>query len=74
MQVVTVEKTKNYLVVKIPLGAVEDGRARLSPRARKIIDGVIKGGLRDIEAGRVFGPFHSVGEFKRALGKASGGR
>lgn len=72
MQVVTVEKTKNYLVVKIPIGAVEDGGARLSSRASKIIDGAIGEGLRDIEAGRVFGPFRSVRGFKRALSKASG--
>lgn len=71
MPVVTVEKTKKYLIVKIPLGAVENRRAEISPRSQKIIDGAIKEGLRDIEAGRTFGPFGSVGEFKQALRKAS---
>ena len=67
MSTVTVEKTKNYLVVRIPLGAVQGGRAKLSPRAQKIVDASIAGGLGDIKAGRVFGPFKNMGEFKRAL-------
>jgi len=64
---VTVQKTKDYLVVKIPLRAVKEGRAELSPRARKVVDAAIDEGLADIRAGRTFGPFNSVGEFKRAL-------
>lgn len=71
MSTVTVEKTKKYLVVKIPLGAVENGRAEISSRSQKIIDGAIKMGLRDIEAGKTFGPFSSVGEFRRALKSSS---
>ena len=56
MATVTVEKTKNYLVVKIPLQAVEEGRAELSPRSRKMVDTAIAEGLRNIEAGEIFGP------------------
>lgn len=67
MNQVTVEKTQKYLIVKIPLRAVESGRAELSVRARKVIDSAIGEGLSDIETGRVFGPFKSVREFKSAL-------
>lgn len=71
MVTVTLEKTKNYLVVKIPLRAVKEGRAALSPRARKVLDEAIAEGLRDIEVGRGLGPFRSVPEFKRAFRKVS---
>ena len=71
MTTVTVEKTKHYLVVKIPLRAVEEGRAELSPRARKIVDTAITQGLRDIEAGEVFGPFKNAQDFKKILRKFS---
>lgn len=67
MSQVLVEKTKGYLVVKIPLKTVGEGRAELSTRAQKIVDAAIEEGLRDIEAGRVFGPFKSVKEFKKAV-------
>lgn len=67
MQGVTVQKTKDYLVVKIPLRAVKEGRAELSSRAQKVVDSAITEGLSDIRAGRTFGPFDSVKEFKRAL-------
>ena len=67
MNQVTVEKTQNYLIVKIPLRAVEIGRAELSPRARRVINGAVHEGLRDIEAGRVLGPFRNAREFKKAL-------
>jgi predicted transcriptional regulator len=67
MPEMTVEKTKNYLVVKIPLKAVEEGRAKISPRAQKVVDAAINEGLRDIKAGKVFGPFENVKEFKSAL-------
>lgn len=67
MNQVTVERTPQYLIVKIPLKAVEEGRAELSPRARKVIDKAIAEGLRDIAAGRVFGPFKDVKSFKTAL-------
>ncbi|MDO8569880.1 MAG: hypothetical protein Q7R89_03885 [bacterium] len=66
---VTVEKTKDYLVVKIPLRSVTDGRAELSARAQKTIDAAIAEGLADIKAGRVYGPFDSVKEFKDSLRK-----
>ncbi len=61
---VTVEKTKKYLVVRIPLRAVEKGRAEFSPRAQKVVDAAIAEGLYDIAAGRVLGPFKSVKELK----------
>ena len=67
MQEVTVQKTKDYLVVKIPLRAVKEGRAELSPRAQKVVDAAIAEGLADIQAGKVFGPYESVAEFKKAL-------
>lgn len=60
MPLITVEKTKKYLVLKIPLGAVEQN-------GQKIIDEAIREGLEDIEAGRTFGPFQSVREFKQVL-------
>lgn len=67
MSLVTIERTKKYLVVKIPFGAMKEGKAVISPRSQRIIDRAIRRGLRDIEAGRSFGPFGSVGEFKRTL-------
>lgn len=73
MPEMTVEKTKDYLVVKIPLKSVEEGRAEFSPRAQRVIDAAIAEGLGDIKAGRVFGPFKSVKEFKNAS-KKKGGR
>ena len=65
----TLEKTKDYLVLKIPLKAVEDGKADVSASAQKILDSAISEGLRDIESGKVFGPFKSVREFKKAMAK-----
>ena len=67
MSQVTIERNQRYLIVKIPLKAVADGRAELSPRARKVIDRAIAEGRRDVDAGRVFGPFASVRSFKAAL-------
>ena len=69
MPTITVEKTENYLVVKIPLKAVEEGKAEISSRAQKIIDSAISEGLRDIESGKISGPFKSVREFKKAITK-----
>lgn len=60
MPLVTVEKTKKYLVLRIPLEAVEE-------KGQRMVDEAIKEGLKDIEAGRVFGPFRNVREFKQAL-------
>ena len=67
MPLVTVEKTKKYLVLRIPLGAVEQKKAEISSASQRIIDEAIKKGLGDIKAGRTFGPFRSVREFKQAL-------
>lgn len=69
MNQVTVEKTPKYLIVKIPLRSVEIGKAGISPRAQKIIDTAIAEGIADINAGRVFGPFKNVQEFKKSLRK-----
>lgn len=74
MAEVMLKKTKNYLVVKIPLKAVEQGEATLSPQAQKVIDEAIAEGLADIKAGRVFGPFKDVGEFKKSLREPSSER
>ena len=67
MSRITVERTQKYLIVKIPLQAVTEGGAELSPRAKRIVDRAIAEGLRDVEAGRMFGPFASVRSFKAAL-------
>ena len=60
MPLITIEKTKDYRVLRIPLKAVEQ-------KGQRIVDEAIKEGLNDIEAGRIFGPFQSVREFKQAL-------
>jgi len=60
MPLITIEKTKDYLVLRIPLKAVEQ-------RGQRIVDEAIREGLNDIEAERVFGPFQSVREFRQAL-------
>lgn len=67
MSQVTLEKTREYLVIKIPLKAVENRRINISSRSQKIIDEAINEGLADIKAGRIFGPFRNVKEFKSAL-------
>ena len=67
MPLVTVEKTKKYLVLRIPLGAVEQKKAEISSAGQRIIDEAIKKGLSNIKAGKTFGPFRSVREFKQAL-------
>lgn len=72
MSRVTVERTPGYLIVKIPLKAVGEGRAELSPRTRKVIDRAVAEGLRDVAAGRVFGPFPSVRSFRAALKRRAG--
>ena len=64
--IVVFSKTR---VVKIPLKAADAGRAVISSPAQKIIDQAIKQGLRDLESGRVVGPFRTVKEFKKALSK-----
>ena len=69
MAEVTVEKTKDYLVVKIPLRSVSYGKAELSAKAQKTVDVAIAEGLADIKAGRVYGPFGSVKKFKNSLRK-----
>lgn len=69
MSEVMIEKTKDYLVVKIPLRSVSDGRAELSAKAQKTVDAAIAEGLADVKAGRVYGPFGSIKEFKNSLHK-----
>lgn len=70
MPTVTVKKTEDYLVIKIPLKAAERGEASISNKSQKIIDAAISEGLKDIKSGNVFGPFKSVKEFKKAINKA----
>lgn len=69
MATITVEKIEDYLVLKIPLKAVKNGRAELSQKGQHIIDSAIAEGLADLEAGKIFGPFKSVKEFKETLAK-----
>jgi hypothetical protein len=67
MSQVVIERTRDYLVVKIPLKAVKERRAGISTKGQLIVDQAIADGLLDIEAGRTFGPFGTVREFKKAL-------
>ena len=64
---VTIERTKDCLIIKVPLGAVENGRVQLSRRGQTVLDKALTEGLLDIEQSRTFGPFSSVREFKTAL-------
>lgn len=70
MRQVILEKTQEYLIVKIPLKSVKTGRAEISPSSQRVIDKAIAEGLSDIKSGHVFGPFKSVMEFKAALRKS----
>lgn len=70
MKQVILEKTQEYLIVKIPIKSVKTGKAEISSRSQKIIDKAITEGLNDIKSGHVFGPFKSVKEFKMALRKS----
>ena len=70
MEHVTLEKTRNYLILKIPLKSVKTGKKGTSLGGRKVIDEAIREGLYDIDKGRVFGPFKSVKEFRAALGES----
>lgn len=67
MNQVTIEKTEKYLIVKIPIKSVNTGRASVSAKSRSILNQAIQEGLRDIESGRIFGPFKNIREFKTAL-------
>lgn len=69
MSIVTIEKTKKYLVVKIPFGAVQSKRASISQCPRNSISSAIKEGLEDFKTGKTLGPFRNVREFKLALRK-----
>lgn len=70
MRQVILEKTQDYLIVKIPFKSVKTGRAGISLSSQKIVDKAITEGLNDIKSGRIFGPFKSVKEFKAALRKS----
>ncbi|MBI3588936.1 MAG: hypothetical protein HY093_00775 [Candidatus Liptonbacteria bacterium] len=67
MNQVTIEKTKEYLIVKIPIKSVKTGRASISTKSRSVLNQAIFEGLKDIELGRVFGPFKNIQAFKTAL-------
>ena len=69
MTQVTLEKTHDFLILKIPLKSIDDVKADLSERDRDIIDNAISEGLADIEASRVFGPFTNSAEAERGLSK-----
>lgn len=69
MRQVILEKTQEYLIVKIPLKSVKTGRAEISPINQRIVNKAIAEGLNDIKSGRVFGPFKNIKEFKTALRK-----
>ena len=74
MPQVTIEKTQKYLIVKIPLKSFRTGRAEISNRAQNNIDRAIVAGLKDIESGRVFGPFKTIKEFKKSLKSSALGK
>lgn len=67
MNRVTLEKTQDYLIVKIPLKDVESERMNISSKDQKVIDKAIAEGLYDVKKGYTFGPFKSVKAFKAAL-------
>ena len=69
MEQVTLEKTREYLILKIPLKSFKTGRAEISPGNQRVIGKAIAEGLDDFKSGRVFGPFKSIKEFKAALRK-----
>ena len=67
MENVTIERTKEYLVIKIPMRAVEKGKTGITKQAQTALNEAISKGLEDIRQGRTFGPFQSIREFKAAL-------
>jgi bifunctional DNA-binding transcriptional regulator/antitoxin component of YhaV-PrlF toxin-antitoxin module len=46
---------------------VETAEDEYTPEQRKVIDREIRKGMRDIEAGRFYGPFSSVNEMAAAI-------
>ena len=74
MPQVTIEKTQKYLIVKIPLKSFKTGKAEISSRAQNNIDRAIVAGFKDIESGRIFGPFKTVGAFKKSLKSSAFGK
>jgi len=69
MNRVTLEKTENYLIVKIPLQSVRSGRASISSESRNFIDRAISEGIHDIKSKCVLGPFKNIREFKKSFKK-----
>lgn len=67
MTQITLEKTDNFLILKIPLKSINDGRADISDKDGIIINKAILEGLDDIESGRVFGPFANAEEAEKEL-------
>lgn len=67
MTQVTIEKTSKYLIVKIPLTSMRNGKAELTPASRKAVDSAINEGIRNIEDGRFIGPFKNIKEFNKAI-------
>lgn len=63
-----ISKTRDYLVVKIPLSVTEeDEEFGVSSRLPPALDKAIQEGLADIEAGRFVGPFSNVKKFRASL-------
>ncbi len=69
MNQVTIEKTEKYLIVKIPIKSVNTGKTSISAKSQSAVNKAIAEGLQDIELGRTFGPFKSIGDFKATLKK-----
>lgn len=66
MEQLTVTRTKNYLVLKIPLKAVKEGEFEVSPREKR----AILEGLKALEEGRTSRTFKNAREaitFLRSL-------
>ncbi|MEK7659331.1 MAG: hypothetical protein AAB338_01595 [Patescibacteria group bacterium] len=70
MKQVILEKTQEYLIVKIPLKSVKTGKAEISSKNQRVVDEAIAEGLHDIKRGHIFGPFKSVREFRADLRKS----
>ena len=63
------EKTEDYLVLKIPLKIMRNKALLSSLHKKTELDLAISEGLEDLESGRVFGPFKNAQEFKKVVSK-----
>ena len=60
-------KVRSNCVVLTPKPAVDDEDDEYTPEQRKIIDAQLAEGLKDIEMGRVYGPFKTIAELERSM-------